>query len=931
MPFNIFSVAIHSSFTAVSTGLMHYLGKRPDKSAPTAHFSYHGGLEVVRRFLEHAARHTVEELQAFTAQKVPTSYWVAIGNVIIPPEHLESASHILVAELGPEGVSLVGGSKWWQWRDTEAALVAEWLETTRDYNDRRTRNAKSNRIILYVHGGAYFFGSVDTHRYQLQRHARKLKARVFARVLFSVDLTVLPIYNIDDKTARFRLAPQFPFPCGLHDCLATYLYLITIQRPEEIILAGDSSGGGMIMSMLVTLRDQNVPLPAGAVLISPWVDLTHSFPSVSGTGVDDYIPICGFMHRPSMAWPPPNSDEYGIESTTGEKILNTINSPPALDNTSSLDTKAIEEFYTRHARATTQSAHVDEYTTSQIPGSSSRQHNAHMLGELLRVDIDGATVEIKDQIHMYTTNKLISHPLVSPVMQPSLGGLPPLLILSGGGEILRDEQIYLAHKAANPEAYPPNDKYLDRYDPNREILSRYRPTYVQLQVWNGLCHVAPTLSFTRPAKYMYRSIAQFSAWALSRAQESSIDIPEASPSSSGEVLLTSGQGDVTKRQASEAPQFTTVGKAGDSIPPFKNHMIRQLVDPEGNLFPLPDEHELPALQVPRSQIGVPKPTPVRRWLAAKGEWDSKFSKEKEILQKQRIKHVPLGVEDIAPGDRPPPSSQAARRGITVSRVRHPAKKSILLSLWSKLGAVHDAKAVRKEEKEDVDEEFPTLWRGGVQGGQEATTNSTRPRGWSNTRVITDIGQSNESQRDLATKSGKTTPEASIPQIWRSPTSEEFSKTYSLPRRNSVYSQPYDTDPERREIIRPAIEPPLDEASMRAVRHSEGVISLPPASSSPISNHEPPFEATSLLPGAKTAESKPLVNGLEDTTQPFGPSGTIKGTKKDKQMKFDFDSASRGNSPSELEPFPPMPSAGSIDALEAQSEYSSHYSSHYSSK
>ena len=76
--------------------------------------------------------------------------------------------------------------------------------------------------------------------------------------------------------------------------------------------------------MLVTLRDQKFPLPAGAVLISPWVDLTHSFPSVAGTGVHDYIPICGFRHRPSTAWPPPSADEYGIESTTGEKILNTV-------------------------------------------------------------------------------------------------------------------------------------------------------------------------------------------------------------------------------------------------------------------------------------------------------------------------------------------------------------------------------------------------------------------------------------------------------------------------------------------------------------------------------------------------------------------------------------------------------------------------------
>lgn len=123
---------------------------------------------------------------------------------------------------------------------------------------------------------------------------------------------------------------------------------------------------------------------------------------------------------------------------------------------------------------------------------------------------------------MYTTNDLLTHPLVSPAMQPTLGGLPPLLIMVGGGEILRDEQIYVAHKCANPSQYmPPESRLTDR---DRDQIKKYKPTDVQLQVWDDLCHVAPTLSFTRPAKYMYRSVAQFGAWALARAQKTEIDI-----------------------------------------------------------------------------------------------------------------------------------------------------------------------------------------------------------------------------------------------------------------------------------------------------------------------------------------------------------------------------------------------------------------------
>jgi acetyl esterase/lipase len=134
----------------------------------------------------------------------------------------------------------------------------------------------------------------------------------------------------------------------------------------------------------------------------------------------------------------------------------------------------------------------------------------------------GAVVTASNGLQMYTTNELLSHPLVSPIMQPSLGGLPPLLVMVGGGEILRDEQIYLAHKCANPSKYPPPESALD--DRGREQINQYKPTDVQLQVWDDLCHVAPTLSFTRPAKYMYRSVAQFSAWALARAQKRDIEI-----------------------------------------------------------------------------------------------------------------------------------------------------------------------------------------------------------------------------------------------------------------------------------------------------------------------------------------------------------------------------------------------------------------------
>lgn len=407
----------------------------------------------------------------------------------MPQTELDQAAGLLEAQLGEEGIRKIGGRKWWQWRRPEAEkLKAEWIEMRSDYNARRTGNDAGKRVMLYVHGGAYFFGSVDMHRYQMQRHARKLKARVFA--------------------PDYRLSPQFPFPCGLQDCLAAYLYLLTVQEPNTIVLAGDSAGGGMVVSMLVVLRDQGIPLPAGAVLISPWCDLTHSFPSVAADAPFDYIPQNGFHHKPSAAWPPPNDDEL-------EELKNL-----ALEEKKRLQRKCVSDGICPRAsqltswQARSKGEEAQSSPTSKDIAQATRTH--------LSVVIDGETVEVKEQIQMYANNELISHPLVSPIMQPTLGGLPPLLVMVGGGEILRDEQIYLAHKCANPSKYLPPEEILD--DKAREQIKQYKPTDVQLQVWDDLCHVAPTLSFTRPAKYMYRSVAQFGAWALARAQKTEIEI-----------------------------------------------------------------------------------------------------------------------------------------------------------------------------------------------------------------------------------------------------------------------------------------------------------------------------------------------------------------------------------------------------------------------
>ena len=247
---------------------------------------------------------------------------------------------------------------------------------------------------------------------------------------------------------------------------------------------------------------------------------------------------------------------------------------------------------------------------------------------------------------------MLAHPLVSPVMQPTLGGLPPLLIMVGGGEILRDEQIYLAHKCANPSKYLPPDIVLN--DKARAAIKQFSPTDVQLQVWDDLCHVAPTLSFTRPAKYMYRSVAQFGVWALARAQQTEIDILDDDDVSF--VSTDSNSSAEQDKAGSKGPDKSTehpssrngstsenrdqasgrVGRAGDPIPPFENHMIRQRIDRHGRIYPLAAKEDLPALNMPSIEVGVPQKGPVGKWMKAQSKWNTKFAKQKVKIQKQRI-------------------------------------------------------------------------------------------------------------------------------------------------------------------------------------------------------------------------------------------------------------------------------------------------------
>ena len=124
-------------------------------------------------------------------------------------------------------------------------LEAEWL---------RPRGAHATRVMLYLHGGGYVLGSLNTHRSLAGSLAQRCGTNVLA--------------------INYRKAPDHPFPAALEDARRAYRWLLKQGHAStDVVVAGDSAGGGLALALLLALRDAGEVLPAAAVGLSPWTDL----------------------------------------------------------------------------------------------------------------------------------------------------------------------------------------------------------------------------------------------------------------------------------------------------------------------------------------------------------------------------------------------------------------------------------------------------------------------------------------------------------------------------------------------------------------------------------------------------------------------------------------------------------------------------------
>ncbi|KAL5508275.1 hypothetical protein ACEPAH_5894 [Sanghuangporus vaninii] len=722
MPLNTVSAAVHITPTVVKTFYKHYSRKASKvaegnrEEGATDDVLYDEAFHIVKSFIELGTYNTVESLQEFTNTHILSPPWAAVSPVLIPFKTCNKAADLLVDWFSdPDELErVVGGQKWWQVRGLDG-VEGEWVternllkevgsaERIRRREEMKGRSLSDDEadimrmdsletVMFYIHGGAYFWGSINTHRYQILKYARKMRGRVFA--------------------VNYRKAPQYPWPCPLHDCLAAYLYLIdpphtalhAAVSPDKIVVAGDSAGGGLCLTLLTVLRDLGKPLPAGGVLISPWVDMTHSFPSVMENTKTDIVPPHGFIHKPSMVWPidarpnpegrivpsesqpPPKPGHTDTlvpsrERVSEEQASKADGTEPSLSQAEMLENDG-------DAREANRSVYVDPKRTDEETIRSWYPKPPKVLME----NPNAVPLELRSQIQLYATNEQLTHPLVSPILQGSLGNLCPLYIITGNDECLRDEIIYLAHRASYPDEFPPRKEAIEASCREKEKARKFTtPTKVHLQVFDGMCHVLTVFTFHEAVKYAYRSIASFAKHVTQNPwyQSQGVDFPElvkdgsdvidssvsSTPHDPPSMTTRIGNGmkslssplsfgsnsksstavfednkATTKEHIQEHPSLHRL-VSSESIKNNSPHderdlnefykvvMIRERVDIRGRVRPMEDKNDVHCLRLKADEIGLLREAPARRWLEGQQEWDRRFKNVAKKVERRRKKTV----------------------------------------------------------------------------------------------------------------------------------------------------------------------------------------------------------------------------------------------------------------------------------------------------
>ena len=154
----------------------------------------------------------------------------------------------------------------------------------------------NGRVLLYLHGGGYAFYT-QSHTAMIAYIARAAKAKTFA--------------------LDYPLIPENPFPAQLLSALQAYQWLLeTCAGPEQIVVAGDSAGGNLALSLLLSLRRDGIPQPKLAVLISPWTDVNNPRESIFANQRYDWV-----NHHQADKW----AEQYCAGHDPNDPMVSPVN------------------------------------------------------------------------------------------------------------------------------------------------------------------------------------------------------------------------------------------------------------------------------------------------------------------------------------------------------------------------------------------------------------------------------------------------------------------------------------------------------------------------------------------------------------------------------------------------------------------------------
>lgn len=238
---------------------------------------------------------------------------------------------------------------------------------------------------------------------------------IFYSLLFKYRYSPLTSNQINHPAVYYTKAPEAVWPGAIHDAVSAYLHLIAPANggpaydPSQIVLAGDSAGGNLCFSLLLWLKQNNYPLPAGVVAFSPWIDLTHSQPSYIINAPYDYVPA------------EPKDPKYFPRVSNIPKVFS--EKPQTPEQAMSMDPPD------------------SAITMDDLPKNLSAEE-IEMVNEL---DMMMHTRQY------YAPDELLTHPLVSPVFGDAviwreIIAQCPVLIQSGEAERLRDEGLVFMGK-----------------------------------------------------------------------------------------------------------------------------------------------------------------------------------------------------------------------------------------------------------------------------------------------------------------------------------------------------------------------------------------------------------------------------------------------------------------------------------------------------